>query len=373
VPLKGEVFDCFRHGLLVLGADGTILLGNQEALRIVEAVGGGTDRTTCCRTFRCRESGEACLTQLAVKNASGVHETRRDFETPNGTQAVWMSAFSIASAPVRVLLQVRLGDLHDRRLRADPDWRSTQRLRITTLGRTSISFGTTTIDGDWLDKRAGKLLRYLIVRRDRAATADEIGESLWRDASYSIASNVRTCVHRLRAELEPHRNTGETPDYLLTNGGSYRLNVDRVEIDADAFESHVVEGLRQAGSDAEGAVRELEHGLALYGGEFLADAPFAEWAIAERQRLHELACKGLRTLSRLHRTHGHTDSAARWLEQLAGLQPLDEAVCRELVELDIADGRGSDAKRRYDRLRRMMSDTLGCQPSFTLADVVRTS
>jgi DNA-binding SARP family transcriptional activator len=372
MPLKGEVFDCFHHGLLVLSADGTILLGNQEAMRILEAVGGRLAGATCCGTFRCPESGAACLTQLAVSNASGVHETRRDLDTPNGTQPVWVSAFPIATDPVRVLLQVRRGDLHDRRFRADPNWRSTQRLCIMTLGQTSIRSGSMTIDGDWLDKRAGQLLRYLIVRRGRATTADEIGESLWRDASYSIASNVRTCVHRLRAEIEPHRSNRQTPDFLLTNGGSYRLNVDRVDIDADAFEAHVAEGLRRAGTGAEGAARELEQGLALYGGEFLADVPFAEWAFAERRRLHELACSGLRTLSRVHRTSGRTDSAARWLERLAGLQPLDEAVCRELVELDISEGRGSDAKRRYDRLCRMMSEALGYQPSFTLADVIRS-
>jgi DNA-binding SARP family transcriptional activator len=373
VPLKGEVFDRFQHGLLVLEADGTILLGNREAARILDALGNRHGRSTCCEALGCRKLGGACLTELAISEPDGAFETRRDLETQIGTQAIWVSAFSIGADPVRVLVQLRRGDVHDRRVRANPHWRATRRLRITTLGRTSIESGGATIDGDWLDKRAGQLLRYLVVRRGRAVTADEIGESLWRDASYSIASNVRTCVHRLRAELEPRRCNHQAPDYLLTHGGSYCLNLDRVDIDADEFEAHTISGLRLASTDATSAARELERGLKLYGGEFLAEIPFAEWALAERRRLHELACGGLRALSRVHRANGRAECAAVWLERLAGLQPLDEAVCRELVELDMLDGRGSDAKRRYDRLCRMMNDALGYQPSFTLVELARTS
>jgi DNA-binding SARP family transcriptional activator len=177
----------------------------------------------------------------------------------------------------------------------------------------------------------------------------------------------------LRADLEPRRCNHQTPDYLLTHGGSYCLNLDRVDIDADEFEAHTISGLRLASTDATSAARELERGLKLYGGEFLAEIPFAEWALAERRRLHELACGGLRALSRVHRANGRAECAAVWLERLAGLQPLDEAVCRELVELDMLDGRGSDAKRRYDRLCRMMNDALGYQPSFTLVELARTS
>jgi DNA-binding SARP family transcriptional activator len=372
-PLKGAVFDRFHHGLLVLDGTGTILLGNRQAAQILEAVGVQDEQLTCCETLGCRDVGQACVTKLAVDAATGAWETRRDLDTPRGVQVLWLSAFPIATDPVRILLQIRRGDVHDRRFRANPGWAATQRLRITTLGRTSVAVGGVAIDDDWLDKRAGQLLRYLVVKRSRAVTADEIGESLWRDAGYSVATNVRTCVHRLRAELEPCRSNHKAPDYVLTRGGSYRLSLDRVDVDADEFEAHVASGLRVGDVDAERAARELERGLALYAGEFLADIPFAEWALAERRRLHDLACTGLRTLAQIHRADGRTTLAARWLEQLAGLQPLDEAVCRELVELDILDGRGSDAKRRYDRLCRMMHDALGYRPSFTLAELAQTS
>jgi DNA-binding SARP family transcriptional activator len=240
---------------------------------------------------------------------------------------------------------------------------------VLTLGRTAAQTTGTSLDGDWLDTRVGSLFRYLIVRRSSAVTADEIGESLWRDADYTITRTVRTCVRRLRLELEPHRPNYQVPDYVLTRGGSYLLNREQVDIDADDFERHVSLGLAEP--DRQLASAQLERGLALYKGEFLADAPFAEWALSERRRLHDLACEGLRSLADIQLRSKRFDAARSTLGRLSGLQPLDERVVRELIEVEIRTGRGSDAKRRYDHLTRMMRDTLGTSPSFTLASLAR--
>jgi DNA-binding SARP family transcriptional activator len=260
--------------------------------------------------------------------------------------------------------------VHDRRRRADPTWRAAQKLRITTFGRTAIARGATTTEGGWLDQRTGDLLRYLIVRRERAVTADEIGESLWREPGYNVARNVRTCVHRLRTVLEPGRANHQAPDYLVTRGGSYRLNLLHVEIDADVFEARLEQAMALADSDETAAATLLEDALALYGGELFAEVPFAEWALAERARLHDLACNGLAQLAQLLRAAGATEDARRSLERLATLQPLDERVNRDLIELDIACGRHTDAKRRYERVTRMMVESLGYRPAFVLADLV---
>jgi DNA-binding SARP family transcriptional activator len=255
--------------------------------------------------------------------------------------------------------------------RIDNDASAQQRLRIITLGRTGVESGGASIEAGWLDKRAGQLLRYLVVQRGRAVTADEIGESLWRGADYSIAGTVRTCVHRLRRELEPGRGNRDASRFLVSRGGSYGLNMEVVEVDADELETRLNAGLTTTSASPGHAVHEIEQGLALYRGEFLADVPFAEWAMAERARLHDIACRALRRLARLYREQGLLDAAQRSLDRLAILQPLDEAVCRELIRLEILQGRGTDAKRRYDRLRRSMMEEFGHGPRFTLAELAQ--
>ena len=62
---------------------------------------------------------------------------------------------------------------------------------------------------------------------------------------------------------------------------------------------------------------------AAYGGNFLADEPYAEWALAERERLRDLAAQVLRGLPALKRAAGDEDAAAEHLQRLVELEPLD--------------------------------------------------
>jgi DNA-binding SARP family transcriptional activator len=62
-------------------------------------------------------------------------------------------------------------------------------------------------------------------------------------------------------------------------------------------------------------------------------------------------------------------SAARCLERLATMTPYDEGVHRQLMELDIARGRRSDAIRRYNVLRARTRRTFGHDLDFTPADL----
>jgi DNA-binding SARP family transcriptional activator len=144
-----------------------------------------------------------------------------------------------------------------------------------------------------------------------------------------------------------------------------------VDVDADEFEAHVNAGLASAALNPKAAAGELERGLAIYCGEFLAELPYAEWAMPERHRLHDLACLGLRRLADIRLELRVLDGAARALERLATLQPFDEDVHRRLMELEIMRGRRSDAVRRYTALRSRLRRTFGQDPDFTLADLAR--
>lgn len=360
--LKREVFDRFLHGLLVVGSGGEILCSNEAAGQMLDALKGRPGGSTCCALLGCEEEQEGCLTARAP-----ISDIRREVCTSAGVRTLWVSAFPLDEEAGQVLVQLRHGDPHDRRRQVNPDWRASSRLRVQTLGATAVETNGASLDGEWLDTRVGTLFRYLIVRRPRPVTADEIGESLWRDADYTITRSVRTCVHRLRQQIEPYRPSYEPPEYLLTRGGSYLLNHQRLDIDADKFEREVTDGLGQP--DGRTAAASLERGLALYSGEFLADAPFADWALSERRRLHDIACCALRALADFQLRAEHRDGARTSLARLAELQPLDEAVARQLIELEIATGRGSDAKRRFDQLARQMRETLGSAPTFTLGEL----
>jgi DNA-binding SARP family transcriptional activator len=229
------------------------------------------------------------------------------------------------------------------------------------------------LEGSWLDQRTGQLLKYLLTERGRFVQADEIGESLWPNATFAIAGSVRYYVHALRRKIEPQRGHREPSAFILSRAGGYRLNLELVKVDADEFESHISAGLAATESDPQAAAESLETGLALYEGDFLADLPYAEWAMTERHRLHNLACLGLRCLVEIHLDEGDIPQAVRSLERLATMTPYDEGVHRQLMELDIAQGRHSEAIRRYNALRARMRRTFGQDLDFSPTDLKGSS
>ncbi len=376
VSLELEAFTEFPYALFVLNPDGAVVCHNREASRLIEVAGMKAQALTCCELLGCRRpdtvlEGE-CVTELALSRNSPLPEIRVDVRCAGGASPMWVAAASVGAQGPRVVLQLRPGVAGDRRRRSGPEWISGPKpLRIRTLGQTAVDCVAGSIGGAWLDQRTGQLLKYLIAERRRAVSIDEIGESIWPGADYAVGASVRYYIHALRRQLEPQRGSRQPSAFVAARGGTYRLELDNVEVDADAFEAHVTAGLAVVESDPQAAAAEIERGLALYQGDFLADLPYAEWAMPERHRLHDLACMGLRRLADIRLELRLVDGAARSLERLAALQPFDEDVHRRLMELDIMQGRRSDAVRRYAALRARIRRTFGQEPNFTPADLGR--
>jgi len=376
VSIEREAFKGFPYGLLVLDGDGSVVCVNDEAVRLITEAGLAPMGLTCCELLGCWQPGTAlagaCLTELALGGQARLPEVRVDIGCPQGPTAVWVAAGRIGDGDCRVVLQLRPGLAGDRRRRTAPEWEAGgPRLRICCLGRTVVETAEGPMGGAWLEQRAGQLLKYLVAERRRAVAVDEIGESIWPGADYAVGANVRYYVHALRRRLEPQRAAREPSVLILARSGTYRLSLEEVEVDADLFEAHLSVGLAAARADPQRAAEELERGLALYHGDFMADLPYAEWAMHERHRLHDLACMGLRSLADIRLEQRVIDGAARCLERLAILQPYDEDVHRRLMELDLMQGRRSDVVRRYETLRTRMRNTFGHDPNFTPADLAR--
>jgi DNA-binding SARP family transcriptional activator len=375
VSLESEAFNAFPYAMLVLDRDGRVLARNAQAAELIDSMGLPDAGLTCCALLGCRLADtvleHGCVSELALAHEQALPEIRLELRSSTGADAMWMTASALGGADARVVLQLRPGQAGDRRRRTSPHWMAGPRLHIRTLGSTAVESPEGSIGGAWLDQRTGQLLKYLVAERRRALTVDEIGESIWPGADYAVGASVRYYVHALRRRLEPERGTREPSAFILARGGSYRLDLDHVSVDADEFEAHVSSGLAAAPSDPQAGGDLLERGLALYRGDFLAELPYAEWALAERHRLHDLACIALRRLADVRMQRESLDGAARALERLTVLQPFDEDVYRRLMELDIACGRRSDAVRRYATLRSRLRRTFGHDPDFTPADLAR--
>jgi DNA-binding SARP family transcriptional activator len=362
-------------GVLVFDREGRLTGHNRAGERLLGPLRppDGEAPLRCCDLLGCRRPASAlagrCILDLVGNAHDALPEIRIDLAQGHEPGALWITVTPLDHRHARALVTVRPGEHADRRRRTNPHWMSTPRLTVAVLGRTELASVETPIAGQWLQQRPGQLFKYLLVHRDRLVPIDELAEAFWPAGAKAALHNVRYFVHVVRNSLEPKRARRGPSSFIVAENGGYRLDTTRVEIDADRFESLVAEGLAAAVRGDAGASAPLGRAADLYGGEFLAEEPYAEWALAERDRLRSLATEALRTLAGLQAAGGQLDSAAASLKRLAEMDPFDVGVQRVLLSLAIRRGRHSEAKRRYASLRARMRRHFGEELDFTLPEL----
>ncbi|HTB49399.1 MAG TPA: BTAD domain-containing putative transcriptional regulator [Solirubrobacteraceae bacterium] len=368
--LEREAFAGFPYAMLVLQADGTVVCANAQARRLIGDEQAGLAELTCCEVFGCGAAGSplagSCVARLGLRvDDGGAVELQVEMSTPSGGVPVWLAAGRLG--PERVAVQIRPSRVavggQARNVHSPPG------LHLRCLGTTQVESGGRGIGGSWLDQRAGQLLKFLVAHRRRPVTVDEIAEGIWADASYQAAGNVRYYVHALRGHLEPGRGRREASVFIRSQAGTYQLDSEWVTLDIDTFEKQAARALDAGGVDPIRALELAEGALAAYRGGFLEELPYADWANGERQHLHELACRTLRMVADERLERGDLGEAGRALNRLGELEPYDEDVQRELIELELRSGRRSRAVRRYSALAARSRRMFGEGPSFELSDL----
>lgn len=241
-------------------------------------------------------------------------------------------------------------------------------LRIFALGALRLDGPGLPPAGDWLAQRPGELLRFLVCERRRIVPADVIGEAIWPHAGSAAPNTVRHFIHALRERLEPDRSGTACSSFVICRRGGYGLDPERIWIDADEFERHAGAGAALIAAGAAPAAREhLARAAELYRDDFLADEPYADWVLRERDRLRSAACDVLRALIQL----ASPGDVARYLERLAELEPFDDDVHRELISAWMQMGRRSRAARHYESFRTRVRREFGALPGFELSDLAQ--
>ena len=342
VPAYGEAFEALPAVVLLLGPTLEISAANLAARRELGPLPSLLG-ARCCSVLGCEPR---CPAQLAAERREVVRGRSAGF-------------------PPREITAAPLGDgggvvLQVPSAAAGAEHR--EPLQIAFLGHVKVARAGTELGGEWLDQRPGLLFKYLVCARGRTVSTEELLDALWPRAGRSAIGNVRQTVHVLRGRLE--RAGG--PRVIVRRRGGYALDASACAVDADEFERRATAALRPA---ADGSAPALRDAADLYAGDFLADTPYADWALAERDRHRSLASRVLWALVTLETGAGELEAATQTLYRLAGLEPLDLQAQRALLAVLIGRGHHAEAARRYDAVRTRFRRAFGREPDFTLADL----
>ena len=372
-----DLFEQIPYGLFTVDQSGSVLemngIGRELLLGDREAP-LPTPLTCCdliCDAINDQDGDPVrCLTREALDQGAAPAEIRVELRSASAASTAWVTVAPLRGEPGAIFhLRAELGAEG----KQESGVATTPRLRVFALGQTRVeSAAAGSIGGAWIEQRPGQVLKYLVCSRRHVADADQIAQALWPGRDIRALSSVRYFVHALRNRLEPERRPKTTSAFVESRRGGYRLDPERVWIDATEFEQLVSAGLAALlAGERDAALRRLERATDLYRGDFLADEPYAEWALAERDRLRELAGRALSALVELRLADGDFDLATRQARRLAEMEPYDSDVQRQYIELCLDRGRRTEAIRRYDLFRRRLVREFGDEPDFKLDDLRR--
>ena len=252
-----------------------------------------------------------------------------------------------------------------------------QLLRIYSLGQFRVhrlddNEWNPIVSRTWHRRRARALLGCLLSSSGRRLTREQAMEALWPDLDMETAANrLNGAVHELRQILEPHIARPAASRMLRLERDVLEL-ADRTTIwvDADAFESLFNEANAIGLADnyvtdptrAEQLEQLLEQAATLYGGDYLLEELYSEWAAPRREVLHRGWIGLLLKLAELREARGVYASAMEPLNQLLASDPTDETAVQRLMLLLTQLDRRGEALNTYRHLANRLQRNYESEP-----------
>lgn len=244
-------------------------------------------------------------------------------------------------------------------LRPSSGPRASAALAVVTLGRFAVTVDDVTIDRErWGRPKVMLLFKYLLSAPDHHAHRDVLLEALWPALSPAAArSNLHNTVYRLRRALEPAIDARRPSRFLSIAGEHYSL----VLHPEDQWD---VARFLQCAAVARQTRRDEDFAAAAegYGGDYLPDDRYDDWAIEPRERLRGEYGRLLSLWGEMLAARGALARAIEVTERLLALDPVRESTHRTLMGFYSLSGQRDRALRQYRRCETVLRRAVGVAP-----------
>lgn len=243
--------------------------------------------------------------------------------------------------------------------RTEPQVCEPRGLAFTLLGGFSVRRGSwRPDDAAWERRVAQRLVRFLLLHRNRAISEDEILETFWPERHLDRARrSLHVAISRARRVLD----TPDAETIIHTTDRTYRLRLRPGDsVDADEFDAAARAGLAESGI---GRTPLLERAASLWKGEPLPEERYTDWAISWRERLTDLHGAVLSSLADESLNRGDPIGAGLRARELVEIDPFNEGAHRRLMVALARSGRRHQAIRQFVACRRVLVEQLGVEPA----------
>jgi DNA-binding SARP family transcriptional activator len=210
-------------------------------------------------------------------------------------------------------------------------------------------------------------LALLALERGQGVTSERLAEALWPDGLPATwGSALRMTMSRVRSFIKDALDP-TAPDPIVARGGRYTWQLpDGVLLHVDVEDAeHALAAAREAlaSGDAARAYQEASHAASRLRGPFLAGR-HGLWVDEQRDRLSDLLVAALEVASEAAAASGDAAMALALADDAVERAPLRESAHRARMRAHAAAGNRGEALLAYQRLRRVLADTLGIDPDI---------
>jgi TolB-like protein/DNA-binding SARP family transcriptional activator len=219
---------------------------------------------------------------------------------------------------------------------------------LALLGGFELRVGQEIVDLPSQKDRA--LLAILALRPATRHTRDKLASLLWGERGERQArDSLKHALTRLRQCVDPPP--------IAADRQAVSLDPAALAVDVARFEQLLAEGTPEA----------LQQAASLYRGDLLdgfglREPAFEDWLAVERQRLRQAAEDGLSRLMVQAVADNARERAATAARSLLLLDPLREAACRTLMQIEAERTQTAQALKLYETLRDRLHRELGVKP-----------
>jgi DNA-binding SARP family transcriptional activator len=229
------------------------------------------------------------------------------------------------------------------------DRSATPTLRVQSLGRFRVvRDGVAVPTTAWQSKKARDLLKILVSRRGRPTPRETFFELLWpEDDPEPLGNRLSVALATVRSVLDPDKQH-PAEHFVPADKNAIGLDLDHVDLDVEAFLEASGRATRLARQGAAAEARAaLETAEGLYGGDFLEEDPYEDWAVGLREEAQAAYISIARSLAERAAVEGDADAATRYYLRIIERDAHDEGAHLGLVAALLTAGRHGEARRRY--------------------------
>ena len=214
----------------------------------------------------------------------------------------------------------------------------------------------------WQSRKARDLLKMLVARRGRPTPRDALMEALWPGQSPGpLGNRLSVLLSTVRGVLDPERRFDQD-HFVAADKNAIWLETENVALDVEEFLTRAREALDLHRAGAADSLSHLAAAERLYGGDFLEEDAYEEWAIALREEARTTYTELVRALAEAAARDRDADGATRYFLRVLERDAYDEPAHLGLVAVLQSSGRHGEARRHYRAYCARM-DEIGIEPA----------